>query len=108
MASDEEIRGLLDGGGILGGFEDGELVGFVGEHPCGSIGMLYVLPDHRGRGWGRSLLEAKVKDHQARGWMPWSEVYEDNKVSLRLHRSLGMKVTPANEQCYLSAATRSE
>lgn len=102
FASDEDLRALLERGRVLGGFEGDDLVGFVGEHPCGSMGMLWVSPDHRGQGWGRALLGAKVEAQAALGWTPWSEVFEDNRASLRLHRSLGLKVTPASDQCYLS------
>ena len=105
FATEDELRALLRAGGMLGGFDGGRLVGFVGEHPCGSLGMLQVLRPFRRRGWGRALMAAKINEQLARGWTPWSETFPDNKASLALQRSLGLHVTPANEQCYLSAPT---
>ena len=102
-ASEQGLRKLLQSGGILGGFRGGELVGFVGEHPCGSIGMLTVFDGHRRRGWAQVLLSAKIREHVDKGWTPWAEVYPDNRASVSLMRRVGMSVTSANEQCYLSA-----
>ena len=39
--------------GMLGAFAGGELAGFVGFHPEGSIGLLEVLPPYRRRGLGK-------------------------------------------------------
>ncbi len=99
-----ELEGLLKQGLLLGGFEGGELVGFVGEHPGGSMGMLEVFPEHRGRGWGEALERAKIEDQLARGLRPWCEVWPENRDSLRLQRRLGLKVQAANESCYISRA----
>lgn len=35
------------GGHLFGGFLGDKLVGFIGEHPEGSIGILEVLPEFR-------------------------------------------------------------
>ncbi len=102
--SDEEVRQMLEAGLILGGFEDGELVGFVGEHPGGAIGMLEVFSEHRRKGWGLALESAKINQHLSQGWTPWCEVFSNHKASLKLQRKLGLKVTPSNEQCFLEPA----
>ena len=102
-ATEDELRALLRAGGMLGAFDGERLVGFIGEHPCGSLGMLQVLEPFRCRGWGRALMAAKINEQLARGWTSWSETFPDNRASLALQRSLGLHVTPANEQCYLSA-----
>lgn len=102
-ATEDELRALLRVGKMLGAFDGERLVGFIGEHACGSLGMLQVLEPFRRRGWGRALMAAKVNEQLARGWTPWSETFPDNKASLSLQRSLGFRLTPANEQCYLSA-----
>ena len=102
-ASERGLHTLLQSGGILGGFKGDELVGFVGEHPCGSIGMLTVFDGHRRHGWAQTLLLAKIREHMDRGWTPWAEVYPDNRASVSLMRRVGMSITSANEQCYLSA-----
>lgn len=99
--TDDEIHDLLRSGHMWGAFEEGELVGYIGEHPVGSMGMLEVFPDWRRRGWAYTLEATLINETLRRGETPWCEVYPDNKASIRLQRKLGLKVTPANEQCYL-------
>lgn len=98
----EEVRRRLEAGTILGGFEGDELVGFVGEHQEGSIGMLEVLPGHRGKGWGEALAATKANEMLGRGFTPWTEVYPYNKASLKMHEKLGFAVYPATDQCFVS------
>ncbi len=100
--TDEQIRQRLDDGLVLGAFEGDELVGFVGEHDEGSIGMLEVFPGHRDKGWGRALEATKINEFVARNEVPWLEVYPYSKTSLKLQRDLGLTVTPATDQCYVS------
>ena len=110
--SDADLSRMLDEGRFLGAFElrkgeggeAAELVGFVGEHDVGSIGMLTVFPDHRRQGWGEALEVAKINQVLDRGDVPWCEVYPDHRASVRLQKKLGFKVTPSNEQCFLSAS----
>lgn len=89
-----DLEGLLDAGKILGGFEKGELVGFIGEHPEGSIGMLEIFPKFRRKGWAYALEAAKIESHLRQGFVPWVEVWPDNTVSLKLQESLGFTFYP--------------
>lgn len=100
--TDVELLGLLRDGKVLGGFEDGELVGFVGEQDSGAMGMLEVLPEHQGDGWGAVLEAAKIADVLSRGQVPWAEVWAGNKASLAIQRRLHLKVLPSNEVCWVS------
>lgn len=106
--TDDQVRALLAAGKVLGGFEGGELVGFIGEHPEGSMGMLEVFEGHRRAGWAQALEAAKINEQLSLGLVPWGEIYPDNRASLRLQRKLGLRVTPSNEQCFLSARVEAE
>ena len=97
-----ELEGLLAEGVVLGGFERGRLVGFVGEHPEGSMGMLEVFEEARRRGWGRALAGAKIRQVLAAGRTPWAEVWPDNDASLALLRSMGLEVLPAEGMWFVS------
>ena len=103
-----ELEALLAKGAFFGAFEgegdSQELVGFVGEHPEGSIGMLEVFPGHRRRGWGRALEATKINACLELGQTPWTEVYPYNKASLKLQKSLGLTTNAATEQCFVSAS----
>ena len=99
----EEFRTRHDGqaGFILGGF-DSELIGIIGcarelgikrEHKAMVWGV-YVVAEARGRGWGRRLLEATIR--QARGWpgleQLWLSVATHNSQARALYRSFGFEV----------------
>ena len=87
-----ELERLLSAGRVLGGFEDGRLVGFVGEHEDGSVGLLEVLPAYQGQGWGHALLAAKTRAQLAEGLVPWAQVWPANRASLALMRDCGYVV----------------
>ena len=46
----EYVRRRIDAGVMHGAFREGELLGFIGMHDEGSVGMLEVLPPHRRQG----------------------------------------------------------
>lgn len=94
-ASAAEIAHLLAKGRILGGFDrDNQLVGFIGEHPDGALGMLEVFPRARRRGFGSALLAVKANEHLAMGWTPYSQIMGANEGSLALHEAVGFTTVP--------------
>ena len=95
------LRRLAEGR-FFGAFVEEELVGFVGEHEEGSIGLLEVRRRWRRSGWGEALEATKINDCLSRGELPWTEVYPQNKNSLTLQRKLGLSILPSSETCYLS------
>lgn len=97
-----ELEALLDAGAFLGGFEDGRIVGFVGEHADGSMGMLEVFEGARRRGWGTELAAAKIARTIEAGNVAWAAVWPDNEASLALERSMGFEVAPADRLWYVS------
>jgi putative acetyltransferase len=83
-------------GQLLLVLEDGsELVGSLGLHPSGTAGVLslgmWVLPGHRGRGGGRTLIEAALASVPADAHKVELEVFPDNEVAIGLYRSLGFE-----------------
>ena len=95
------LHEALRRGDFLGGFDGPDLVGFVGEHPGGSIGYVEVFEPYRRQGWGRALEATKINQTLQRGQTPWCEVYPDNEASIALQRKLSLTITPAEEQLYL-------
>ena len=75
-------------------------MGYIGEQVETCVGILEVFPEHRRQGWAKALLAAKLNDHLAKGYIPWSQVMEGNDISLALHDQLGLRATPACEQCF--------
>lgn len=87
----EEVRRRLAAGTIDGGFLGEELVGFIGMHGEGSMGMLEVFPPYRHRGFARQLEAAKIASELERGYIPWAQVFPDNSASIQLQHSLGLR-----------------
>ena len=92
-----ELEAALASGAFLGGFDQGRLVGFVGEHAEGAMGVLEVLEDHRRQGGGSALAAAKVARTLELGQTPWAEVWPDNTASLALEKRMGFEVYPASQ-----------
>ena len=74
------------------GYRDDTMVGFVGQHLEGAIGLLEVLPKHRGQGYGRELEGFMIARMLEDGYLPFCQVEEENEASLGLQRSLGMRL----------------
>lgn len=86
---------------VYGAFEGDELVGVAGlrfqhrprtRHKAWLFGM-YVLPDHRGRGLGRELLEAVLEGARSRDGVELIQltVSESNIAGCRLYETCGFE-----------------
>ncbi len=96
----EYVKERLEAG-MLGAFVDGELAGFIGTHPEGSIGLLEVLPAYRRRGLAVRLETAMMIRQQSLGRVPYGQIKAGNEASIALHIKLGMEVTPEASLCWL-------
>ncbi len=74
------IKGLRD---------KGSLFAFIGLHEDLSMGMLFILPGYRRRGWGERLERALTARVLAMGELPYGHVIEGNTVSMRLQQKIG-------------------
>lgn len=85
----EYIHKRIAAGVMYGAFQKGELLGFIGMHSEGSVGMLEVLPQHRRKGAATALMAFMTGFCLERGWVPFSQIFHGNEASLALHRRLG-------------------
>ncbi len=84
------VRERIQAGVMFGAFaEEGKLAGFIGMHPEGSLGMLYVKEAYRGRGMAASLEAHAVNRMLERGWTPYAHVARENVASGKLQEKLG-------------------
>lgn len=98
---EEFVRRHLEDGWMYGGYDTaGELVGFIGEHDEGAIGMLEVFPEHRRRGYASELAGFAVNRMLSLGRVPFSQVVLGNEPSFAMHRKLGWTVLPG-VQCWV-------
>lgn len=85
----EYVRDRLIAGAIYGAFIEEQLVGFIGIHSEGSIGMLYVEEAYRRQGIASSLEAYLVNRMLEQGFIPFTQVKENNEESTRLQEKLG-------------------
>jgi len=87
------ISERIKSGKIFGGFEKGEMFGFVGIHQEGSIGMLKVLKEHRGKGYGAGLIAYATNHQLERKTTPFVQIGTDNEISLAAAKKAGYAVS---------------
>ena len=87
LANESYIKQSLQEG-MIGAFHHEELVGFIGIHDTGSIGLLEVFPEYRHKGIAQALLTHMIHYRQKQGFLPYGEVFEDNIVSMKLLRKM--------------------
>lgn len=90
---DEAVVAHLKAGEVIGLFVDGTIVGYIGEHSEGSIGMLYVLPEHRMHGYAMILENAMTEKKLREGKIPFAQIIESNAASLALQKRLGYEIS---------------
>jgi ribosomal protein S18 acetylase RimI-like enzyme len=90
----------------------GEVVGlvWVGPAPAGRAGWwiydIEVVPAHRGRGYGRALLEAAEREAQRRGGDSIGlNVFSGNDVALGMYESSGYQVAAIQMQKRFASST---
>lgn len=90
LVNPEGLKKLVRRKNILIGYYQEHLIGFIGEHLEGSIGILYVFPKYRNRGFGSALQKYLIAKTMEEGNIPFTQVEKDNKVSLSLQQKIGM------------------
>lgn len=90
MISKEELTEVVKRRSILLGYYNNELIGFIGEHLEGSMGLLYVFPEYRKKGFATALQKAFIARTIEQGFIPFGQVEKDNMESLNLQKKLGM------------------
>ncbi len=89
----EGIRETIKKGRLLGGYVGDTLVGFIGWHGEGSMGLLHVLKEHRKQGHAFAMEAQQINLMLSQGRLPFGQVETHNLASLALQRKLGMTVS---------------
>ena len=90
LISPEELTEVVRRKSLLIGYHQGQPVGFIGEHLEGSMGLLYIFPEYRHRGFGTDLQTRLIAKTMEKGFIPFGQVEKDNQDSLRLQEKTGM------------------
>ena len=78
---------------IFGGYAGSDLVGFVGTHAEGSIGILKVFDKFRRKGYGEALTSFMVNHQLAKNVVPYVQISVHNEASLALVYKLGFELS---------------
>jgi len=90
MIGPEELKTVVRRGNLFLGFSESRLVGFIGEHLEGSMGMLYIFPEYRQKGYGTALQTHLIAKTLEKGFVPFGQVEKNNQTSLNLQKKVGM------------------
>lgn len=90
LISPEELEKVVRRKGVLLGYYQDRLIGFIGEHLEGSMGILYVFPEYRHRGFGAALQKHLIAKTMEKGYIPFGQVEKGNNASLSLQKKIGM------------------
>jgi len=93
LVSTEELRLIVERGKLTLGYEGDRLAGFMGEHLEGSIGLLYVFPEFRRRGYATELENAVIAKTLREGYIPFGQIEKSNSASMALQRKLGLVIS---------------
>ena len=78
---------------LFGGFVDDILIGFIGIHAEGSIGMLKVFDEYKRKGYGKALSIFAINHQLNRKIVPFEQIDIKNIASLSLAHSLGFTIS---------------
>ena len=87
------LKQRLEEGELFGGFASAGLVGFIGIHAEGSIGMLKVFDQHLGKGYGTALTAYAMNHQLTQGVTPFEQIGTSNEASLAIARKLGFSIS---------------
>lgn len=90
---EEYLRGRILANVMYGAYVEERLVGFVGMHDDGSMGMLYVDEAYRGKGLAVALESYIINRQLEQGFTPYCQVIVGNEASRRLQEKLGLYIS---------------
>lgn len=80
----------VESGNVFGAFIEDKLVGVIGIHSEGSIGMLFVDENYRKMRLGMALETYMFNQAIEKGWIPYGQVIIDNEKSFKLQEKMGL------------------
>lgn len=89
-----ELAERIASGSMFGACVEDQLVGFIGIHREGAMGMLTVLKEYQRHGIGRALVTHLIRQELRRGHIPYSQVFRENQRSMALQEKVGMELQP--------------
>lgn len=92
FTSDDAVKHIRKGL-VYGCYLDENIVGMIGMHIQGSMGMLEVKKEFRRKGYAETMEKFLINSLLDRGLVPYCQIIEDNVASLSLQRKLGLDIS---------------
>ena len=73
----------------------GQPVSWILVYDYYAMGLLYTLPEHRGKGYAKVLIRAMAKRLHAEGFPVYCFIEEENTVSYKLFKGMGFTEDPS-------------
>ena len=80
---------LVKIGNVFIGRSEGTDIGFAGQHLEGALGLVYVLPEYRMKGFALELESFMIGEMMNRGLTPYGHVIVGNEKSMKLQEKMG-------------------
>lgn len=87
--NEEELSEEIKGKRIYGLYVENRIIGFIGIHKEGSIGLLYIDENYRHQGYGYCLEASLINKLIDEDKPIWCEINTNNKNSILLNGKLG-------------------
>ncbi|XP_029963081.1 glycine N-acyltransferase-like protein 3 isoform X1 [Salarias fasciatus] len=81
--------------------EHGQPVSWILVYHYGALGILYTLPEHRGKGYAKVLISTMAKKLLAESHPVYCFIEEDNSLSYKLFKNLGFIEDPSYRAVWL-------
>ncbi|XP_067381034.1 glycine N-acyltransferase-like [Channa argus] len=84
---------------------EGKPVSWILTYSTCAMGMLYTLPEHRGKGYAKALISTMAKKLSAKDYPVYCFIEEQNIISYSLFKSLGFTEDPSCRETWLKFNT---
>lgn len=83
--------------------ELGQPVSWIMTYDYWALGILYTLPEHRGKGYAKVLVSALAKKLHAEGFPVYCYIEDESTVSYKLFQSMGFTEDPSYGAAWFEA-----
>ena len=87
LLEESEIQKIISMNHLYIGYKKNILVGFIGLHLEGSIGLLYILEEYKGNGYGTELEMFLVNHLLFKNKIPFGQLETENNHSIFLQKN---------------------
>lgn len=80
--------------------DGGRPVSWILTYASGAMGMLFTLPEHRGKGFAKLVISTMSRRFHAQGKPAFCFIEEENAGSYRLFKNLGFTEVPSHRESW--------